>query len=173
MRVIVLAAIAVVNLIFTGAVFPNINIAGLAPDLIICTMTSIVILEKRMTGAVIGLICGLLLDLLFSGAIGFYTLPYFITGAILYAAVRGIPFLDRFFLPMGIVAGAYLFRELLSALFTYMLGSTFSFGHMLVRYMLPEMLITAVFMVPIHLLLSRIYRSSSIRPQNPEEFKRL
>jgi len=173
MRYIVLAAVVVINLIFTGAVFPVINIAGLAPDIIVCTMVSVAILEKRMTGAVIGLICGLTLDLLFSGAIGFYALPYLITGAILYAVVRAFPAIDRFFLPMAIAGGAYLLREMLSALFTYMLGSTFSLGHMLIRYILPEMLITAVFMLPIHLLLSRIYRSPSVRPQNPEEFKRL
>jgi rod shape-determining protein MreD len=173
MRYIVLAAVAVVDLIFTGAVFPNINIVKLAPDIIICTMASIAILEKRMTGAVIGLVCGLLLDLLFSGVIGFYALPYLITGAMLYAAVRRFSYIDRFLLPMGIAAGAYLLREILSALLTYMLGSRFSLGHMLVRYTLPEMLLTAVFMALIHLLLSRIYRSPSVRPSNPEEFKRL
>ncbi|MEL7603779.1 MAG: hypothetical protein AAGU77_11560, partial [Bacillota bacterium] len=112
-------------------------------------------------------------DLLFSGAIGFFTLPYFITGAVLYPVVKRLSFIDRFFIPMGVAAGAYLFREILSALLTYMLGSTFSLGHMIIRYILPEMLITAVFMVPVHLLLSRIYRSPSVRPHNPEEFKRL
>ncbi len=173
MRYIVLAAIVVINLIFTGAVFPNINIADLAPDLIVCTMASIAILEKRMTGAVIGLICGLVLDLLFSGAIGFFALPYLITGAVLYPVVKQISFIDRFLVPMGVAAGAYLLRDILSALLTYMLGSTFSLGHMIIRYILPEMLLTAVFMIPVHLLLSRIYRSPSVRPQNTEEFKRL
>jgi rod shape-determining protein MreD len=173
MRYIVLAAVTVVNLIFTGAVFPNLNIAGLAPDIIICTMTSIAILEKRMTGAVIGLICGLMLDLLFTGAIGFFAIPYLLVGAALFAVVKRIAYFDRFFLPMGIAAGAYLLREMLSALLTYMLGSEFSVWLMLVRYTLPEMCLTALLMVPIHLLLSRIYRSPSVRPQNPEEFKRL
>lgn len=173
MRLIVLAAIAVVNLIFTGAVFPNINIAGLAPDIIICSMASIAILEKRMTGAVIGVICGLILDLLFSGTIGFFAIPYLIVGAALYAIVRRISYIDRFFLPMGIAAGAYLIKELLSALLSYMLGYEFSLIRMVVRYILPELLLTGIFMLLIHLLLTRIYRSSSVRPSNPEEFKHL
>ncbi len=173
MRYIVLAAIAVVNLIFTGAVFPNINIAGLAPDIIICSMASVVILEKRMTGALIGLVCGLILDLLFSGAIGFFAIPYLIVGAALYAVVRRISYIDRFFLPMSIAAGAYLLKEVLSALLSYMLGYEFSLIRMVVRYILPELIITGIFMLPIHGLLTRIYRSSSVRPRNPEEFKHL
>lgn len=173
MRLIVLAAIAVVDLIFTGAVFPNINIAGLWPDIIICSMASLAILEKRMTGAVIGLICGLILDLLFSGAIGFFGIPYLLIGAALYAVVKRISYIDRFFLPMGIAAGAFIAKEILSALLSYMLGYEFSLLRMFVRYILPEMLLTGIFMLPIHLLLTRIYRSSSVRPQNPEEFKRL
>lgn len=173
MRYIVLAAVVIISLIFTGAVFPNINIAELAPDLIVCSMASIAVLEKRMTSAVIGFVCGLTLDLLFSGAIGYYTLPYLITGAVLYATVRRISYFDKFLIPMGVAAGAYLLREMISALLTYMLGYGFSLWHMLVRYILPEMLITAAFMLPVHLLMARIYRSPSVRPQNPEEFKRL
>lgn len=173
MRYIMFAAMAVVNLIFTGAVFLNINVAGLSPDIIICSMASIVILEKRMSGAVIGLFCGLLLDMLFSGVIGFYTLPYLITGAILYAVVKRISYIDRFFIPMLIAAGAYLFREMLSALITYMLGSEFSIWNMLLRYILPETLFTGIFMLLYHLLLERIYRSPSVHPVNREEFKRL
>ncbi len=173
MRYIVLVSVVIINLIFSAAVFPNLNIADLAPDLIVCSMASIVILEKRMTGAVIGFSAGLILDLFLSGAIGFYALPYLLTGAVLYAAVRQIAFIDRILIPAAIAAGAYLLRELISALLAYMLGHEFSLWHMLVRYILPEMLITAAVMIPVHLLLSRIYRSPSVRPQNPDEFKRL
>ncbi len=173
MRYVMFAAIALTNLIFTGAVFPNINIAGIFPDIIVCSMVSIVILEKRITAAVVGFVCGLLLDMLFTGVIGFYALPYLITGAVLFAAVKKFSYLDRFFIPMLIAAGANLFREILSALITYMLGSEFSVLHMLVRYVLPEMLLTGIFMLLYHLILSRVYRNPAVHPVNPEEFKRL
>jgi|AGTN01.2.fsa_nt_gi rod shape-determining protein MreD len=173
MRYVMFAVIAVVNFIFAGAVFPNLNIAGIAPDIIICSMASIVILEKRMTGAVIGLVCGLLLDMLFSGVIGFYTIPYLLTGAVLYAAVRRISYIDRLFVPMLIAAAAYIFKEMLSGLIIYMLGSEFSLTHMLLRYILPETVATGILMLFYHLLLQRVYRSPSVHPVNPEEFKRL
>jgi rod shape-determining protein MreD len=173
MRYLVLAAVAVINLIFAGAVFPNINIAGLVPDLVVCSMASIAILEKRMTGAIIGFICGLVLDLFLIGVVGFNAIPYLVTGAILVSVVKRITYFDRFLIPMGIAAGAYLVREILTGLLSYMLGNEFSLGYIIVRYTIPEMMITALFMLPIHLLLTRIYRSPSVRPQNPEEFKRL
>ena len=166
-------AAAVVDLILTGAVFPNLNIAELAPDVIVCTMVSIVILEKSMSGAIIGLSCGLVLDILFSGTIGFYTIPLFLTGAVLYFAVSRVRYIDNHLVPVCFSVGAYIFKELLSALIVYMLGISYSFSHMLVRYILPEALITGVFMLIVHIIFRRLYRTSSLKPRYADDIKRL
>lgn len=173
MRYIVLAAVTIINLIFTGAVFPNINIAGLAPDLLICAMTSIAVLERSMAGAGIGLISGIVLDLFFSGAIGFYAIPYLITGTALYVVSTRFRYIDSFIMPFFFAIGAYLIKELLSALLAYMLGTSFSFPHMLMRYILPEALLTGVFMLLVHLIMRKIYRSSSVKPGRSEDIKKL
>lgn len=173
MRLLVLAAAIVVNLIFTGAVFPNINIAGIAPDIIICTMASIVALEKSMTGAAIGFICGLVLDVMFTGAIGFFTLPYFLAGAALYFACSRFRYIDPVFFPCVLAVGAYAVKELVMALLAYMLGLDFSLSLKFLRYMLPEALATGIFMLIVHLIFKRLYRSSAIRPKGMEDLKKL
>ena len=173
MRYLILSAIAIINLILTGAVFPNINIAGIHPDVIICTMASIVIMEKSMMGAIVGLVCGLALDIMFSGAIGFYTIPLFLTGSLLYFAVSRFQFFNKFLLPGIFAMGAYLVKELFCAIIVYMLGIRFSLGHMFVRYILMEALITGVFMLLIHMLLRRLYRTSSLKPHYVEDIKKL
>lgn len=172
MRYLVLFFITVVNLIFVGAVFPNINIAGIAPDVIICSMASITILEKNMTGAAIGLVCGLTLDLLFSGAIGFYAIPYLTTGAILYFVCSKMNYLDNYLIPFFIAVGAYFIKELLFALLVYMMGISYSFSHMLIRYILPETLITGIFMLLIHFIFIRLYRSTSMKLKVSEDYKK-
>ncbi len=172
MRYLVLFIVTIVNLIFTGAIFPNLNIAGIAPDLIICSIASITILEKNMTGAAIGLICGLTLDLLFSGAIGFYAIPYLATGAILYFVCAKMTYIDNYVLPFFFAIGAYFVKELIFALLVYMMGISYSFSHMLIRYILPETLITGIFMLLIHFIFIRLYRSSSMKLKNAEDFKK-
>jgi rod shape-determining protein MreD len=173
MRYLFLALTVIVNLIFTGAVFPNINILGIAPDIIICTMASMAALEKSITGAAIGLICGLALDIMFTGAIGFFTLPYFVAGMCLYFVSNRIRYIDPVLLPAAFALGAYLIKEFLTALLAYILGLDVSLGHRFLRYMLPEMLATGIFMLLIHLIMKRLYRSNSIRPKGMEDLKKL
>lgn len=171
MRYLVLALTAVINLILTGAVFPNINIAGIAPDVIICTMTAIAVLERSMTGAGIGLFCGLVLDLMFSGSIGLYTIPYLITGAVVYFTVKSMNYIDNYLLPFLFAMGAYVVKELASAVLIYMIGIDFSLTHMFVRFILPETLLTGLFMILVHFIFTRIYRSSSMKPIGSEDIK--
>ncbi len=173
MRYLILFGIIIINVIFTGAVFTNINVLDIAPDIIICTISSIAILEKRMAGAVIGLFCGLLLDILFTGAIGFYAIPYFATGAAAYFVSIRLSYIDRYIVPCCFAAAALLLKEFFSAILTYMLGINFSFWHKLIRYMLPEALFTGVFMLLIYFLFRRLYRLVAIRPKNLEDLKRL
>ena len=173
MRYLILGAVAVVNLIFAGAVFPNINIADTAPNIIVCTMASLALLEKNMTGAVIGLVCGLVLDVFFTGTIGLYALPYFAVGAGLFFVCRRLRYVDRFFLPALIAFGACLAHGLVSALLAYMMAVDFSFGYMFVRYMLPGAALSAALMLLIYFLFTKIYQHSNIKQKNSKDFNRL
>ncbi len=173
MRYIMLAAVAAVNLILYGGVFVNLNIAGIAPDILICSMVSIALVEKNMTGAIIGGICGIVLDIMFTGMIGSYAIPLFITGAILYFASSQMRYVDNFLVPFLLAMGAYFIKELISALVVYMLGYSFSLPFMLVRYILPETLVTGVFMLLVHIIFRRIYRSPTMRPKYIDDIKKL
>lgn len=172
MRYLLLLAVSVVNLIFANAIFPNINIAGIAPDIIICTMVSIAILENSMTGAWIGLICGLATDL-YAGIIGFYAIPYFITGALIYFIRKNINYFDRFFMPFSFAAGAYLLKEAINALLAYMLNKDFSLSYMFVRYFLPEAAVTGFFMLLVHYFMVKLYRLNYMKRKSGRDFRRL
>ncbi len=173
MRYVFFAAVTIVNLIFTGAIFPNLNIAGIYPDLIMCTVVSISLIEKSMAGALVGLASGLVLDLLFSGTIGLYALPYFIVGASMFFISKNLRYIDRFILPISFVIGGYFVKEIISSLFVYLLGVQFSFSHMFVRFMLPQALETGLLMLLVHLLFLRMFRSSSMKIKSRDDFRHL
>lgn len=168
-----LFAAVVINAILTGTVFVNLNVAGIAPDLLVCTMVSIALLEKSMMGAVVGGICGLTLDIMFTGAIGSYSLPWFLTGALLYFASNQMRYVDNFLVPFIFAVSANFVKELINALIAYMLGYSFSLPYMLIRYSLPETLVTGIFMLVVHIIFRRIYRSPAMRPKYIDDIKKL
>lgn len=173
MRYVFFAVVTLISLIFTGTVFPNLNIAGIYPDIIMCSIVSITLLEKTMAGAMVGLVCGLVLDLFFSGIIGLYALPYFVVGAIMYFVSKNLKYLDKFLLPVSFVLGAYFVKEIISSLLVYMLGVQFTFVNMFLIRMLPQGIATALLMLLVHYIFSRIYRASSMKLKNSEDFKHL
>ena len=173
MRYIMLLAVAVVNLILTGTVFVNLNIAGIAPDILICSMVAIAVMEKNMTAAIIGGACGIVLDIMFIGIIGSYAIPLFVTGAVLYFASRHVRFTDGVLIPFLFALGAYFIKEMVSALIVYMLGYGFSLPFMMVRYILPNMIATGVFMFIVHAIFKRIYRVPAMRPKFIDDIKKL
>lgn len=172
MRYLILLAIIFTNLIFENTVFPNMSIAGIAPDIVICTIASVAILDDGMTGAWIGLACGLGMDL-FTGVIGFNALPLFLTGVAAYFVRKNAGYIDKVFLPLAFAAGAYFFRQGLSAILAYMLDRQFSLGELFIRYMLPQTLLTVVFMLLVHFIMRRIYSTKLMKKKSASDFKRL
>lgn len=172
MRYIIFAAVAAVNLIFANAVFPNINIAGVAPDIIICSAVSIVLLDNSMAGAWIGLICGLGLDL-YTGTIGFYALSYFLAAAFSFFVRRNIYYIDKVILPFSFAVGAYFVKETTAALLAYILDKEFSLASMFIRYILPEAAFTGVFMFLVYFVMRRVYRIRSVKRKDSEELKKI
>lgn len=173
MRYVFFAVVSIVSMILTGAVFPNLNFAGIYPDIIIVSIVSIAILERSMAAAMIGLICGLILDLFFSQAIGVLAIPYLIVGAGMFFVRKNMHYMDRFLLPAVFAVSAYLVKEMISALIAYMLGIEFNLWHMVTQIILPKAVFTGVVMLVVHLLFTRIYRASSMKLKNSGDFKRL
>lgn len=172
MRHLILTGIATVSIIFTSAVFPHISIADTAPDIIVCTVVSLAILDGSMAGAYIGLACGLFLDL-FSGVIGYHAIPYFLTGSAMFFIRKNIYYVDKFILPFFLAAGAFFIKEIVAAVIAYMLDKQFSFIDMFIRYMLPGAAMTGVLMFPLHMIMRKIYSYKGIKKKDSGDFKRL
>ena len=173
MRLLVSAITGVICIVFTGAVFPNFNIAGTAPDIIVCVMVSLAILDKSLFGAGLGLVCGLVLDCFFSDAIGLFAIPYLISGVAVYFVCFRLTYINRFVTPALLAAGAYIVKDLIAALLSHMLDLSFSLSYIFFRFTLPEALLTGAMMLLVHIIFSKLYQSGAMKKRSGEEFKRL
>jgi rod shape-determining protein MreD len=91
------------------------------PDLALCILVFSAYVNGTMTGQLTGFFSGFLLDMLSSAPLGFNSLVRTLLGA-LSGLIKGTFYLDIFFLPMALCAGA----TVLKALIYYFLHLLFS-----------------------------------------------
>ncbi len=83
MKFLILFLVALVSTILQGTVAPYISIMGVKCNLILAVVVSIALVNRKPYGSVMGLIMGLIQDVLFSPIIGINALIYFVIGYVL------------------------------------------------------------------------------------------
>ena len=81
------------------------------PDLALCILVYSAYVNGTMTGQLTGFLSGFLLDFLSAAPLGLNALVRTVIGA-LAGLIKGTFYLDVFFLPMGLCAGATVFKAL-------------------------------------------------------------
>ena len=82
-----------------------------APDLALCILVFVAYVNGTMTGQLTGFFSGFMLDFLSAAPLGLNALVRTLIGA-LTGFMKGTFFLDLFFLPMALCAGATAFKAL-------------------------------------------------------------
>lgn len=95
MRIAVICALTVVNVILESTLFQYTRIYGIKPDFSIMLIVAYAIMRGSSYGAFIGLGAGLLLDMLYGRTIGINALSYMVTGYIIGQAHENV-FKDSF-----------------------------------------------------------------------------
>ncbi len=163
MRIILFALLGAAGIVLTGSVFSVANIAGIAPDILLLIALSVVFLEPTPAGILFAGISGIVYDIMFSYYIGINALSYVVAVAIAYAVLRNMKKTKPFYLA-GVGFGAYIVRELVMAAAVSAIGYQYNFLYMLVRYILPGALMTAVLMIPAYYLIRILYVKNWITP---------
>ena len=83
-RFVFIALIIILNLFFSGGLFVQFNIIGIQPDLLMTAMVCMLMYERTFTPIGMAIIGGLMIDVVLSPAMGFYTIPYIIIGLVIY-----------------------------------------------------------------------------------------
>ncbi|MCR5120481.1 MAG: rod shape-determining protein MreD [Lachnospiraceae bacterium] len=129
-------------------------------------------MRGEYAGLITGMLCGLTLDIFYSGGLGLYTLIYVYTGYL-----NGL--CNRFFeendfkKPLALIFFSELAYLLLYFLLFYVFNNNFNFSDYAQKRMLPELLLTCVSAVVIYpLLLLLEVRVINYDPEEEERNKR-
>ena len=124
----------------------------------------------RKSGLLTGFFSGLLLDIFFGEAIGFYALMYMYIGYI-NGSFRRIFFPEDIKLPLCLIAVSDLAYNILCYSLLFLLRSRFRIGYYMIHIILPEMVYTvAVSLVMYPLVLKLDQKLAEREKKNEKKF---
>ncbi|MCR4585067.1 MAG: rod shape-determining protein MreD [Lachnospiraceae bacterium] len=109
-------------------------------------------MRGEYAGMISGILCGLTMDIFYSGGLGLYTLIYLYVGYLNGLCNRFFEEKD-FKMPLALIFSSELAYLLLYFLLFYVFSNNFNFSDYVSRRMLPELLLTCVSAVIIYPLL--------------------
>ena len=109
-------------------------------------------MRGEYAGMITGMICGLTLDIFYSGGLGLYTLIYVYVGYLNGLCYRFFEEND-FKMPLALIFSSELAYLLLYFLLFYVFSNNFNFTDYAIKRMLPEMAMTCVSAIAIYPLL--------------------
>jgi len=163
MRYLIMGLMVLFSVFIMGGVFGAVSLFGLAPDIMLCFMASIAIMEKSLSAMWLGVINGLILDILFSTALGFYAIPYAVCGSLLFFIVKRFRFMDNFLIPMALAAGTFVVKDIITILMSYLMGLTINPGYIFVRFTLLSAVETGALMLLTHILIRWLYKIRALK----------
>ncbi len=147
---------ALVALYLDSVFFSKVNLDGIRPDALLALVAAMSLLLGSTKGAVLGLVCGLVADVLYSRMVGLTAIGYMVCGAaggLFYQKY----YADNLVFPALIAAAGALFKEHIMALAARLSGAEFSYFRVLGSYILPCMLMSVALCMPVHMLMKRLY----------------
>lgn len=162
MRGAVIGIIIYLNFVLESTVMQWIRIRQIKPNTAMAITICYAVLRGSSEGAVVGFFCGLLQDIFFGNAIGYYALIYMTIGYL--AGIRHEDFFkDTFLIPFLFCVGGMLLSGIFIYVTGFLLRGNFNFLFYLNNIILPETVYTAVASIVIYRILYGIDKRLSDR----------
>lgn len=162
MKFITLALIGIISVIMQSSILPYFNIMGTTANLVLAVVLSIALLIRKPYGGIMGLIIGLLMDILFSPIIGVNALIYFLMGYVL----ENIEFhlsRDEIHVPIIIIIFSTVVYNFLYFVILYFASYEISFMYFIMNKLLIEIVYNSLLIIPLYKIISSIYAAPAIR----------
>ncbi len=140
-RKIVTFAIILVCFLFECTVFQGLALGGVTPNLLIVVTSSFGFMRGKKEGMLVGFVSGLLVDIMFSDLIGFYTLIYMVLGYV-NGFFRKIFYDDDIKLPLILIAASDFIYGNIVCVFMFIMRSKFHYFYYLKSVIIPELIYT-------------------------------
>ena len=156
MRRLYLCLAVLAALYLDSIFFVKINLNGIRPDALLALVAAMSLLLGSKKGALFGLACGLIADVLYSRMVGLSAIGYMVCGA-LGGFFYQKYYADNLVIPALVAAVAALFKEHVMALAAKLSGAEYAYFTVLGAYIIPCMLMTVALTMPVHVLMKHIF----------------
>ena len=153
---LIIICVLILSLVLQSTLFRAAAIGGIAPNLLVIAVVSLSLLMGSGKGVFIGFAAGLLEDMVFGPAIGFYALAYSVAGY-LSGKLERLIFPDDMLLPVGAVAVGDFLQAFFVYVFSFLIRGRFFFSEFITGTVLPEMLYTSLIALFLYPFILKIY----------------
>ena len=140
-RFVTYALLIIFCFLLQATVFHGISFAGIVPNLLLVVTASLGFMRGDKTGLIVGLFCGLLIDIFFGDVIGLYAMIYMYLGY-LNGKFNGIFYPENIKLPLTLILFTNLFYGIFTYLLLFMMRGRFNFGFYFRNIIFPEVIYT-------------------------------
>lgn len=154
-RKIITVCIIIACFVLECTVFQRLSFASITPNLMIIVTSSFGFMRGKREGMMVGFLSGLLIDIMFSDLIGFYTLIYTVLG---YANgfFRKIFYDDDIKLPLVLIATSDFLYGNIVCIFMFIMRSRFNYFYYLKSIIFPELIYTILVTLVFYQLILQI-----------------
>jgi rod shape-determining protein MreD len=157
-----MSLVIVINFILQSTIFSYIRIFGVLPNTSLIIIVVIALLKGKKTGSIVGLIIGLLQDIIFSPVIGVNGFIYFFIGYFVGLAENKLS-KDNMLIPFIMVAGSTVVYHLFYYLFMFFLAHNIFFSDFFKKVVFLEIIYNSLLSILFYKWFSRIFVVPSIR----------
>ncbi len=142
-KIVINLLLLICSFVIQVCVFPQISFLSAFPNLPLIVVAILAFIEGKTAGMFYGLVIGLLMDLFYSGAFGFYTLIFMNLGYF-NGFFNSYYYEDYITLPLYLSIFNDLAYNLFIYVFRFLLRNRLNFGYCFFTIILPEVIFTAV-----------------------------
>jgi len=156
-EIVIYALLIIIFVALQSTIFRYIAFLNCAPQVVLILVVSVAVLRGQFAGALVGLIAGLLIDILGGRAIGFNAILYMYIGFFV-AWISDRFYNTRYKVVLIFVIAANVVYDLLYYFFSFVIWGKGDLIAALWRVMLPEIWWTLILAVPVFWVIEKLDR---------------
>lgn len=153
----IIGVLIIISFLLQTSIFPFFPFFGAVPNIILLLVVSIAIINGSIPAMLAGFLCGLLIDLMYGGALGVYAFFYMFLGYI-NGYFHVLFFAEASFLPLIIVFVNDCIYHILTYLIFFLPQRKWNFFFYLRKNILPELIYTVIISLIMYQIVFRIYQ---------------
>lgn len=163
-RKIITLAIIILCFLLQSTIFPSLAFASVQPNLFIIITASFGFMRGRKEGMAVGVICGLMTDVFWGNALGFYILLYAVIGY-LNGSFKRLFYDEDIKLPLVLISASELIYGGVICFCGYVLKGDFQISSYLLHIILPELVYTILATLVVYQIILHINKKLEAEEQ--------